>query len=412
MTMVPQRPHVVWISSILPDRTLDAATWLDTTDHLRRLGWQVTLIGEGPRSLRSVRGIEVHCLPRPKFYLVGRLIFHLYVVAFLLRGWRHIDVIFFDQISAIWILPLRLLRLLGRRRPLFVMDTRDLADLAPTSWRIRLRLWFFHRVVFGLARRWADGQTAITDRMADLVGIPAHQRLGVWPSGVNPATFAPAQVSRKWPQPGEPLHLIYIGRLLAKRNLLPLSQAVVQANAAGMNFVLWLYGDGPGRAALAEFTTTSADAVRLMPPVAHEAIPTLLGQAHIGVTSLPSRDDIKYQASSPVKLFEYMAAGMPLLSTRNVCHTEVVGDGAYAFWADEPTVDALLSALQIAWQHHERLAELGALAAAQVDAWSWAAAAQKLSNALHLALTRYGGAVTNSTGQLGASPVLQEKSVK
>lgn len=392
MRQQTKQPHVVWVSSILPHKTLDAATWLDTTHHLRRLGWQVTLIGEGPRALKQVRGIEVKCLPRPKLYLLGRLIYHFYVIAFLLRNWAQIDIILFDQISAVWLLPLRLLRpLTGRRRPLLIMDTRDLADSNTNNWRIRVRLWFFHHVIFALAHRWCDGETAITTRMADLVGIPAAQRLGYWPSGVNPAPFVAAQGARQWPQAQEPIVLIYIGRLLTKRNLLPLSQAIGQANRAGMNFVLVLYGDGPGREELVNFAATSNDAVRVLPPVAHEEIPHLLAKAHIGVTSLPSASDTKYQASSPVKLFEYMAAGMPLLSTRNVCHTEVVGDGAYAFWADEPTEAALLQALQVAWQQREALPTLGAAAASQVDGWSWAAAAQKLSNALHLGLNRTDG---------------------
>jgi len=392
MSAQTKQPYVVWVSSILPHKTLDAATWLDTTYYLRRLGWQVTLIGEGPRELKQVRGIEVYCLPRPKVYLLGRLLYHLYVIAFLLRHWARIDIIFFDQISAVWLLPLRLLRpLTGRRRPLFVMDTRDLADSNTNNWRIRLRLWFFQRVIFGLAHTWCDGETAITARMADLVRIPPAQRLGLWPSGVNPASFATAQATRQWPQAHEPIVLIYIGRLLTKRNLLPLSQAIVQANRDGMNFVLRLHGDGPGRAELADFAQTSAGAVQVLPAVAHEAIPGLLAKAHIGVTSLPSIDDTKYQASSPVKLFEYMAAGMPLLSTRNVCHTEVVGDGAYAFWADAPSTPALLQALHMAWQQRHHLQELGTASAGHVHAWSWAAAAQKLSHALHLGLNRADG---------------------
>ena len=56
----------------------------------------------------------------------------------------------------------------------------------------------------------------------------------------------------------------------------------------------------------------------------------MLAAADIGVTSLPSPDDVKYEASSPLKLFEYMAAGLPVLATSNRCHTDVVGAGGYA----------------------------------------------------------------------------------
>ncbi len=387
LDMTDKKPSLVWVSSIMPDRTLDAATWLDTTAHLRALGWQVALIGVGPRSLTSVRGIDVICLPRPNLYLVGRLIYHFYVICFLLRVWRNVDIVLFDQISLIWLLPVRWLRaILWQKRPLFVMDTRDLADLLPASWRVRVRLWFFHNVVFGLARRWADGQTAITKRMADLVAIPTAQRLGFWPSGVDVANFAPARRERTWPAANGPVELIYIGSFVEKRNLLPLSRAVVRANAQGMNLRLSLYGDGKMRALLTEFADTSNGAVVVMAPVSHTVVPTLLAQAHVGVTSLPSQDDLKYQASSPVKLFEYLAAGMPILSTRNVCHTDVVGKGHYAFWADSPTEADLLLALQQLWQQRQHLATLGDEAASVANHWSWAAAAQKLSDALFLGI--------------------------
>lgn len=379
---VEGNPTLVWVSSIKPDLTMDAATWLDTTAELRALGWQVTLLAVGPRSLTAVRGIQVRCLPWPKRYILGPLIYHLNVILFLLRRWRQVDVILFHDISAIWLFPLRGLRaLLGQSRPLFVMDVRDLVDYAPTM-RIRIRLWFFHKIIFPLANYLTDSQTAITPRMADMVGIAPTQRLGYWPSGVDPKKFATAWQQREWPTPGAPIELIYIGNMLAKRNLVPLSHAVIRATQAGMNLRLNLYGGGPAQRALAEVAAQSNGVVHVHPPVPHQQVPELLAMAHVGVTSLPSTDDIKYQASSPVKLFEYMAAGMPMLSTKNVCHTEVVGDGAYVFWTESPSEDDLYRALETLWQHHAQLAHLGAQANAMAERWSWAAAARKLSDAL------------------------------
>jgi glycosyltransferase involved in cell wall biosynthesis len=83
-----------------------------------------------------------------------------------------------------------------------------------------------------------------------------------------------------------------------------------------------------------------------------------------------------------LKLFEYMAAGLPVLSTRNRCHTDVVGDGGFAFWAGEPTEDELLGALRAAWAARGRLDELGREAYRGVHEWTWAASARKLFKAL------------------------------
>jgi glycosyltransferase involved in cell wall biosynthesis len=320
---------------------------------------------------------------------LGQLLFHLSVIRYILRRWRQVDIVFFTQLSGLWLLfPLRLIRFLTlSKRPLLVMDTRDLDDPVPGNFRIQLRIWL-HQIVFAMADILADGQTAITPRMAELVKIPDDQLLGIWPSGVDPDAFTSALEKRCWPVDSEPVHLMYLGILLDNRHPAELCRAVERANAAGMNIQLSLVGDGPDRAALEPFVQTTSGRVRIVPPVPHDQIPNVLAQAHVGVTSLPDPDDIIYQASSPIKLFEYMAAGLPILATRNVCHTNVVGDGEFAFWADKTDEQALFEAVKIGWDRRAELAKLGHQAQHAVHGWTWKAAARKLSIALDKGLQR------------------------
>ena len=51
------------------------------------------------------------------------------------------------------------------------MDSRDLLDFGTTTLKARLRN-ALERLTYRLATRLADGQTAITPRLAQLVGIP------------------------------------------------------------------------------------------------------------------------------------------------------------------------------------------------------------------------------------------------
>ena len=377
------RLRMAWVSPVTPDK-LDSATWVDTTRELRRQGTDVTLITIGPAGKQTYRGVEVLNIPRPKVYLLGQVLFHLGVLRYLLPRLREYDVILFHQLSAIWLLPLRLA---GRRRPRLVMDTRDMVDYTTDSFKIRLRtVWF--DMVTGLAARFADGQTAITPRMAELVKIPEDQLWGIWPSAVEAERFAVATKARHWPYQDEPVRLVYIGIFLAKRNLLPLCHAVNRAGAEGMSFVLSLYGDGSLRPELEDVAANSGGTVRVERPVPHENVPHILAQSHVGVTSLPEVDDVKYEASSPIKLFEYMAAGMPVLGTSNVCHTDVVDDGRYAFWADDVTEAALLVALRQIWASRAELSKLGEEAQADVHGWTYAANAAKLKSALAYGLGR------------------------
>lgn len=377
-------PHLVWVYGSPPSK-LDAGTWLETSSELCKLGWRVTLVASGPAGQQCIGGVEVLRIPKPQVYLLRLVVFHIRLLRLLAQMWATIDVILFHSMSAPWLLPLRLVRrLTGKRRPLLVMDVRDL-DVPGGNFKNRFRVLFYgfmHR----LANRWADGQTAITQRMADLVRIPPQQLWGIWPSGVNLDRFAPAQTARRWPSDGDPIHLVYVGAILHERNLLPLCQAVEQANAEGMAFVLSLIGDGAARVDLEKFALHIDGRIRIVPPVPHDQIPQWLAQAHVGVTSVFSLDQEIFQASSPIKLFEYMAAGLPILATRITCHTDVVRNGKYVFWAEQADVPGLLAALRLVWQSRESLSKMGGQAAIAAQAWTWQKSARKLGRALEYGL--------------------------
>jgi len=384
-------PHLLWVYPVPVATALDSATWLQTTQELRKLGWQVTLVGEGPAGQQVVNGVQVNCIPTVRKYFLGPLVFHARLLLFLLQRWSTIQVVLFHQLSAPWVLPLKLLRLLtGGRYPLFVMDTRDL-NVVEGTLKNRMRIAFFD-LMHTLANWFADGQTAITPRMVDLVKIPKARQWGVWPSGVSLERFADVHIGRRWPTNDEPIQLMYVGKLHSERNLLPLAQAVENVNTHGRQFVLTFVGSGPEQAKLEEFAAQTAGRVRVCPPVSHEQIPDLLRETHIGVTSLPAPDNRKFQASSPIKLFEYMASGLPLFSTSNVCHTDVIGDGQYAFWAYGADVASLEQALENVWQARSNLPHLGESARQAVNAWTWQAAGQQLDQALKYGLANVANA--------------------
>jgi glycosyltransferase involved in cell wall biosynthesis len=120
--------------------------------------------------------------------------------------------------------------------------------------------------------------------------------------------------------------------------------------------------------------------VQVIPPVPHNKIPDLLAQAHVGV--LPFPDEEKFRVSSPIKLFEYMASGLAVLATRIVCHTDVVGQGTYAIWAEDASVEGLLAALCRTWQARAALPDMGHEAAWSAQAHTWRESANKLKAAL------------------------------
>lgn len=385
MTLPPSPPRTLfWIYPQVLESGLHMTPKIEMTRQLRRMGWQVILVTAKPTRQNHLHAVDIDVihLPRPQVYFLGQIVFHLRLLALLQRQWAQIDFIYFQQISALWLLPLWLLRQARRkRRPLFVMDTRTvpMEDWASAGWKIRLRA-IYHRWMSRLANRWADGQTAITRRMAQAGGIPRQKLWGVWPSGVSLEHYTGAAAARRWPGPDDPLILIYVGALEKERRLEALVQAVAQANREGLCFRLWIVGDGRDRLDLERAAAGTQGAVQVLPPVPNRQVPELLAQAHIG--ALPFPDEPKFQVSSPIKLFEYLAAGLPILATRVVCHTDVLGARPCAFWAADDSPAALLAALRAAWQDRARLPDMGRKSLQAAPEWDWQPAARKLRAAL------------------------------
>jgi glycosyltransferase involved in cell wall biosynthesis len=381
-------PHLLWIYPGRLDSALDSATWLKTTTEMRRLGWKVTLVSAGQDGSQLIQGVEVFCISSPEIFFFRQLIFHTKLIFFALSMCPSPQVILFNQPSALWVFLLFILReLRGGKSPILVMDTRTvpMEDSGKASLRDRLRGWFL-LIMNRFGNSWADGQTAITRRMAERVRIRTDRLWGIWSSAADIPQFSQAIKGRVWPVGEEPIHLAYIGVLHYERNLLAICKAVEMAHENGMNFRLTLTGDGSQRGELKSFAEQTDGRILVNPPVAHEKIPEVLREAHVGVIPFP--DEEKYRVSSPIKLYEYMAAGLPVLATRIVCHTDVINDDSFVFWAEGASPVELLLALKKVWQSRSGLDLMSTRSSQYAQNFTWAASAGRMSDALQIGLRK------------------------
>jgi len=374
-------PHVTWVCNSSMDK-LDAATWLVPTQELRAAGWQVALMAAGDPKQSQVGGVAIRHVATPDVFFMRQVVFHLRVIRILCSQLSATDILFFHEASSLWFLFFSIwIRLVGKKRPLFVMDTRTL-PMEPedkATWRDKIR-GIFSLQMNTLANHYFDGRTTITKRMAESLKVPDEKLWGVWPSGVKLEDFSDALRLRNWPKPDEPIELLYIGCMHYERNLLTLSKAVTQANASGHLFTLRIVGDGNARQELEDYARKQGKHVQIIPPVPHEEIPKWLAGAHVGV--LPFPDEEKFRVSSPIKLFEYLAAGLPILATRIACHVDVVGDHPIAFWSSGSDTQGLFEALMEVYENREKLSKMGQESIRIAYHWTWKASANKLKSAL------------------------------
>jgi glycosyltransferase involved in cell wall biosynthesis len=124
-------------------------------------------------------------------------------------------------------------------------------------------------------------------------------------------------------------------------------------------------------------------------------VPSLLGRAHILV--LPTVDTASAAYTSPLKLFEYFAAGKPVLASDLPPIREIVRDGenGVLFAAGDP--QSLVQAIRRV-QHDDALAErLARTAFAEADRYSWRTRAERLEAFLLRVVTT--GFKTRSRGR-------------
>ncbi len=376
---VPAVHRLVWFYPDSLGKKLNARPTLAMTRGLRQLGWKVDLLVGGLDGPSQIQGVEVTGIPRPEMFLVKQVDYHLKAMKHVLDRWGETRVVLFQSMSLPWLLALRLAGALRRGpRPLLLMDTRTL-QMEKRNWKDRLRGYFSS--VMGILANWfIDGQTAITPRMAQALRIPESKLWGTWPSGVDVDIFAPAVPLRHWPHGDEPIQIVYIGTLAPGRELLPLCRAVEKVNQEGPHFELSLFGSGNDQENLAAFAATTSGRVRLLGQVPYDQMPLILAKMHVGALPFPDRQE--FRVSSPIKLFEYMAAGMPILATRIVCHTDVLRDAACVFWAEDSSVECLTDALRSLWNNRLGLPAQGELSAQLAQHHTWSASASRLAQAM------------------------------
>ncbi len=379
---------LTWIHSDNISKKLNAAPVLEAVCGLRQMGWRVDFLVGGVDGKQKFHGVEFMGIPHPNLPFVKQIIYHLKVLKFVFDDWNTTDFVVFRSISVPWMLLLKLNKILHRDcGPLLVLDTRT---LPMDFWSLKERLrGKYNLFLSALAIRFVDGQTTNTRRMAEAYHIPKEQFWGNWPSAVDLDIFSPAVESRVWPQGDEPVQIVYVGALTPERDILPFCQAVEKANQEGECFELTLVGGGKERENLEEFAAHTGGRICVLGVLPHEQIPSVLAKTHIGV--LPFPDTKEYRVSSPIKLFEYMGAGMPVIATRIVCHTEVIGDQPIVFWAENSTVDSFVATLHHVWNDRATFAKRGSLAAELAQEHTWAASVKCFAAALEWGLAKHGG---------------------
>jgi teichuronic acid biosynthesis glycosyltransferase TuaH len=214
----------------------------------------------------------------------------------------------------------RAVRRLGLDAPAVITTHPLVAGLAPLEWAGSVTFYCTDDwTAYPAMTRWRPAYEASFERFSGsgrrlcAVSAPLVERLAptgpaiVVPNGLEPAEWervpAPPDAMAELPRP----RLAYVGTLDSRIDV----EALAALAGAMPEAMIVLAGPITEPEALGRLPELPN--VRILPPVRREGVSAILGAADVGL--VPHVETDLTRAMSPLKLYEYLAAGLPVVAT-------------------------------------------------------------------------------------------------
>ena len=175
---------------------------------------------------------------------------------------------------------------------------------------------------FAAAHTIVAVSTGVADYIRRFPGT--DERLAVVPNGVDPSRFPSREVRQRGA--GNGFTVGFVGTLKPWHGLPTLVEAFAELHREDPTMRLLIVGDGPLGTWLEHSLDASgiSQATRTTGAVSPQAIPALLSSIDAAVAPYTARPDFYF---SPLKILEYMAAGLPIVASRIGQIQELISDG-------------------------------------------------------------------------------------
>jgi glycosyltransferase involved in cell wall biosynthesis len=231
----------------------------------------------------------------------------------------------------------------------------------------------------------ADALIVVSRALAEYVEAVAPQTPTHWvPNGAAIDRIASADQPTRAEGTGSAMVVGFTGSMKAWHGLQELLEVFAGVHATHPDSVLVIAGSGPEEHALRECARTDhrlRDCVSFAGAVPHDDVPALLATFDVGVAPYVATGDFYF---SPLKVAEYLAAGLPVVHPRLGDLCDMVGDAGVAY--DPKERAGLASALEQVLGDPVLRRRCRAAARSRARACSWDATAAAVEDVLRAVL--------------------------
>ncbi len=364
-------------------------------DSLRRLGHEVHLFYRAPRALSGAElddavtrhglspptGLQFHCIPEG---FAGRR--RLVQAAGALVGASDLPVVLVTRTMDHARMALALRRRTDRQPVRVIIELHEGAfpHMIYRERGRRVRAWFSRRGEQHVLRE-VDGIIATVGSQQTLLNeiFPEHARVAVLPNGVDLSAFTAGSSAGKTADGY--FHLRYAGQFLAWKNTDIMIEALKYLPSS---VVLDLAGGKPGsenqtRIAIETVARRHGveNRVHYVGFLSPKDVPDFLIRANALLLPLGNNVQSRY-FTSPMKLFEYAASGVPMIVARQPTTLSLVRDGEEALLVGPDSAPELADAVKRLMASPELAVALAARAREWVRQYSYEERARRYQDFL------------------------------
>ncbi len=233
--------------------------------------------------------------------------------------------------------------------------------------------YFFARVLYRFTLPYCDLVVTISDatrqELIEEYGVSSG-RVMVLPLGVAPDLFAPEKGKPEIQDTG--LRVVYSGAIAQQRGLDTVIRALPYLkNSIPVKLVIIGRGSDDAITGLKKLSRELdvEELVEWAGFIPHEEVPGFLNSCHVAVSPLPPLR--AYEVSSPAKVVEYLATGLPVVATDILAHRRVINHGENGLLVLPQDPEAMASAIErLFYDDHLRL-RIGENARQTAMRYSW-----------------------------------------